>query len=55
MSWSERQRRMLEAMGLKIWVPPSVTADAAAAASERAAAHGSATALHREAAGRAKR
>ncbi|MBB3194502.1 uracil-DNA glycosylase [Roseateles terrae] len=51
MSWSERQRRMLEAMGLKIWVPPSVATDVTAAGGERAAAHGSAPAVHREAAG----
>ncbi len=51
MSWSDRQRQMLEAMGLKIWLPPSVAADAAAAGTPRAAAHGAATALNRDTAG----
>ncbi len=38
MSWSDRQRRMLEAMGLKIWVPPSVGAAQAVPAGEASGA-----------------
>lgn len=38
MSWSDRQRRMLEAMGLKIWVPPSVGAAQAAPVGEASGA-----------------
>ncbi len=34
MSWSERQRRMLEAMGLKIWVAPDVGVTPVAAPQE---------------------
>lgn len=34
MSWSDRQRRMLEAMGLKIWVPPSAAPEQTAPAAQ---------------------